>query len=95
MTKCLPHFHYSDYSSVDLVLSILEYSLCGANLFFNLNNEKGEQKEGTDASGLLCIDKLGLMQTKAGFVLLCYVLICSMKALNFSKVYNSKTNLEK
>ena len=35
MTKCRPHFHYSDYSSVDPVLSILEYSLCGANLFFN------------------------------------------------------------
>lgn len=71
MTKCLPHFHYSDYSSVDLVLSVLEHSLCGANLFFNLDKKK-ETAGVSEVSAWLCINTLGLMQTEAGFVLLCY-----------------------
>ena len=35
MTKNPLHFLYSDYNCVDLALPSLEYSLCGANLFFN------------------------------------------------------------
>lgn len=42
MTKSLPHFHYSDYGSVDLVLSVLEHSLRGADLLFDLDKDKRE-----------------------------------------------------
>lgn len=56
MTKSLPHFHYPDYGSVDLVLSVLEYSLCGTNLFFNLDRRR-KSEECEDALVLLCTDK--------------------------------------
>ena len=36
MTKSLSHLHYSDDSSINLILSILKHSLSGANLFLNL-----------------------------------------------------------
>lgn len=40
VTQRLSHLHYSDNSSVDLVLPILKYSLCSANLFFNLYTKR-------------------------------------------------------
>lgn len=93
MTKSLPHFHYPDYGSVDLVLSVLENSLCGANLFFNLDKRRKNERSVKTLRCCFALTNLVLMQTKAGFggVLLCYIFICSMKAQLFT-VYNSKTN---
>lgn len=39
VAESLPRLHYSDDSGVDLVLPVLEYSLGGAHLFFNLDGE--------------------------------------------------------
>lgn len=36
MAESLPHLHDSNDGSVDLVLTVLEYSLCSAGLLFHL-----------------------------------------------------------
>lgn len=36
VAESLSHLHGSDDGSIDLVLPVLEYPLCGTDLFFNL-----------------------------------------------------------
>lgn len=43
MTESLSHLHYSYNSSINLILSVLEYSFSCANLFLDLKNNTTPQ----------------------------------------------------